>query len=113
MGVYFIPTSTGGTEASVHKSRDVVLEGKSYTLTFRWCSFDESWTMAVGLVGEDPLYRVKVTTNTKLNSQYRYLKDAPKGMFIVEDMTGTHGRVDRKDFHIEGRFRLLYIDNGG
>lgn len=113
MALYTLNSGFGENTTDTNITRQITLEGVSYTFNFRYNTRDESWVISVGFLGNLPLFTVKATTNRVLNSQYTHLVDAPKGSLVVIDTTESNGRIDFENFYINGRYRLGYLESGG
>lgn len=87
----------------------VELEGQAYDFRIRWNSYCESWQCYLGLTGEDPLISFMLTAGQDLLEPYKYIPDLPKGYLCVRDIIKDYGRVDKDNFGVNKRFRLIYL----
>jgi hypothetical protein len=89
------------------------LEGEVYSFRFRWNETDESWSCYVGLQGEDPAIRFKMTNGFDLLKPYKYLDGVPKGFLLFFDTVKVNGRPDFENTGNDKRYQVYYVDSTG
>ncbi len=87
MSIYFLETGDGDTP---NVTNSVTLDDTTYNINYRYNIRDESWTISLSLLGNDPMFTVKACCSRIFNSQYKHLKDAPQGDLLVMDVTGKY-----------------------
>lgn len=75
-----------------------VVDQQSYDFTFQWNGRDEAWWVEVGLTGEDPSLRTKITVGVDCFRPYRHRTGVPDRYFFMVDVFKTFGRADREGF---------------
>ena len=106
MAIWFL--SAGG---SPDTSRNVTLEGLSYTFRFRWLERDESWKVSIGFTGKTPAISFKATNGLNLLSNYKNILGVPSGELYVFDTINQFGRVDYDNIGLDKDFRVLYKES--
>lgn len=89
------------------------LEGQVYSLRYRWNDVDESWSLYIGLQGDDPSIVTKLTNGFDLLRPYKYLEGIPPGNLLVFDTVNSDGRPDYENTGQDKRYQVYYIDSTG
>lgn len=87
------------------------LEGVGYDIRTRWNGRSESWFLYIGLTGQNPSIKTRITTLSDLLAPYRGTEGVPEGSLRLIDNEKGFGRPSRDDFGINKRFRLIYINS--
>ena len=91
-----------------HYQAQVALEGRTYTLTFRWNAREEAWFLSIGdAAGNIVLANRKVVLSFPLTSRFR-LPGLPPGEFVAVDTTGRGQEAGLSD--LGERVQLLYVE---
>jgi hypothetical protein len=86
----------------------VVLDGVTYTLVFRWNDRESSWYMDILSENEDPIVTsIKVVIGTYLGWRSRL---GPPGRFLTFDTTNLDKAPDQAD--LGDRVQLYYVPVG-
>ena len=92
MSLYTLPI--GDTTDSSYR---IELDNITYTFRFRWNTYDESWQCYLGLAGQDPSIKLKVTNGFDLLEQFRYLDGVPNVLMYCSDWITTSARPTKDE----------------
>lgn len=74
------------------------IDSTTYDFTAQYNKRDESWWMEVGLKGQPPVVRGKMSVGQDFLKSFRYLEGVPDRLMFLWDFDKVVGRADRQGF---------------
>ncbi len=95
-------------ETKPYQTFRATLDDNTYEFTFQWNTRGEFWTCAIGAVGDTPVIKYKITTNSDPMAVYGYSEDLPQGVLIVSSLLNARNRVSIDSIGQDKVHWLLY-----
>ena len=95
-------------ETKPYQTFRCVLDDTTYETTWQWNTRGEFWTCAIGAVGDTPVIKYKITTNSDPLAVYGYSEDLPRGVLIVSSVLSARNRVSIDSIGQDKVHWLLY-----
>lgn len=90
------------------QTQRIVIDNKTYEVSFKYNERGESWTMYIGDVGADPTVGFKLTSFTKHLEAYNYSTALPSGEILAAALVDFAARITQNNVGPSKQIELWY-----